>query len=168
MEYLGAVILLIIMAIAALLSLINLPGNWIMLVVAFIGSFFFPQAEMGWIFFILFIAFALIGEGLEFGLQLWGAKKYGSSKQANMTGMIGAVAGAVLGMPILFGAGAIAGALLGAWIGCYVGERLHERPHGEAVHSANGALLGKFLGMAMKFGTGIVLLVITYNAVWPK
>ena len=80
-----------------------------------------------------------------------------------------AIAGAIFFAPFLFGIGAIFGALAGAWAGCYVGERLlAHRPQSEAVTAANGALVGRFLGMVVKLGLGITMVVLTASTIWPN
>lgn len=48
------------------------------------------------------------------------------------------------------------------------GERLLAgRPASQAVTAANGALVGRFLGMVVKFGLGITMIVLTATAIWP-
>jgi uncharacterized protein YqgC (DUF456 family) len=82
-------------------------------------------------------------------------------------GIIGAITGAILGVPFLFGLGALFGALTGAWIGSYLFERLRGRAAAEAWQAAKGALVGRFFGLTIKCGIGIMMLVLTYQAIWP-
>lgn len=130
-------------------------------------SFFVAAEPLSWTFFILFFGLAVLGEVVEFGTQIWGAKKYGSSNSSTFAGMIGAIVGAILLSPLFFGLGAVLGALLGAWLGSFAAERLRGVHLEQAVISANGALLGRFLGMVIKFGIGIAMVSLTAMHIWP-
>lgn len=162
------VVFLLVLALCAALNLATLPGNWLMAVLVVLWAVFGPESRMGVLYFVAFFGLAAAGEVVEFLSQIRGSKKYGSSNASTVAGMIGAIAGAIVFAPFLFGVGAIFGALGGAWAGCFVSERLLEgRPTPQAVTSANGALMGKFLGMVVKFGLGIAMVVLTAASVWP-
>ena len=149
---------LVVLTICVLLNLVMLPGNWAVVGLTALYAWLGPETpELGALFFVALVGMAVVGEVVEFLTQIWGAKKYGSSGKATFAGMIGAIAGAIFFAPFLFGIGAIFGALAGAWAGCYAAERL----------LANGALVGRFLGMVVKLGLGIAMVVLTASAVWP-
>jgi uncharacterized protein YqgC (DUF456 family) len=169
--YIAVISFLLLLLLCALLNLASLPGNWIMAVLVGLWAAFGPEnsAPMGIRFFLVFFALALAGEAVEFLSQVWGAKKYGSTNTSTFMGMIGAIAGAILFAPFLFGFGAVLGALAGAWGGCFLSERLLAgRSLKEAVTAANGALIGRFLGMTIKFGLGFSMLAWTAAAIWPS
>jgi uncharacterized protein YqgC (DUF456 family) len=170
MLYVAVVSFLLLLLLCALLNLASLPGNWIMAGLVTLWVLFGPDnsSSPGVFFFLVFFGLALAGEAVEFLSQIWGAKKYGSSGTSTVMGMIGAIAGAVFFAPFLFGLGAVFGALAGAWAGSFLSERLLEgRPVKESVTAANGALLGRFLGMTAKFGLGVSMLVWTAANIWP-
>lgn len=83
-----------------------------------------------------------------------------------MGGPLGALVGALAGLPLLFGLGAFIGALVGAWIGCYLMERYKGRNDYEARQAAKGALVGRFLGIVVKCGIGAVMLGLTCHAIF--
>ena len=163
-------VFIVVLACCALLNLVMLPGNWVVVALVALYAWLGPDSpHLNLLFFIALIGMAVVGEVVEFLTQIWGAKKYGSSNKATLAGMIGAIAGAIFFAPFLFGIGAIFGALAGAWAGCYVGERLlAHRPQSEAVTAANGALVGRFLGMVVKLGLGITMVVLTASTIWPN
>ncbi len=170
MTFALVIIFVMMLALCALLNLATLPGNWIMAVLVLLWFFFGPEppSPMGFFFFATFFGLAVAGEVVEFVAQIWGAKKYGASGRATIFGIIGAIAGAVLGAPLFFGLGAVLGALGGAWLGSFLSERLlSDKGVSEAVTAANGALLGRFLGMTVKFGLGITMIVLTATTIWP-
>lgn len=171
MLYVLVTAFVLLLCLCALLNLISLPGNWILAGLVSLWAAAGPHAvteNLGPLFFVALFGLAVAGEVVEYATQIWGAKKYGSSGKATVPGMIGTIAGAVAGAPFLFGLGAIAGALAGAWLGTFTAERLlADRPVPLAVHAANGALVGRFLGMVIKFGLGITMMVLTATTVWP-
>ena len=82
-------------------------------------------------------------------------------------GLLGALVGALAGLPLLFGLGAFIGALVGAWIGCYLMERYKgAQPPTQARQAAKGALVGRFLGIVVKCGIGAVMLGLTCHAIF--
>ena len=159
---------LLALGICVLLNLVTLPGNWAMVALVAAWALLVPGNGLGVLFFVMFIGLAVIGEVVEFGAQIWGAKKYGSSRVSTWAGVIGAIFGAIFGAPFMFGVGAVFGALFGAWAGCFLAERLIRRqPPAEAFRAAQGAFVGKFLGMVIKFGLGMAMLALTASNIWP-
>jgi len=159
----------VVLAVCVLLNLVTLPGNWAMVALVIVWELFYPGSALGVTFFVLFIGLALLGELVEFGAQIYGSKKYGSSKTSTVAGVIGAIAGAIAGAPFMFGVGTIFGALFGAWGGCYLAERLIlKQPSDLAFRAAQGAMVGKFFGMVIKFGIGMAMLWLTASNIWPE
>ncbi|HJD98278.1 DUF456 domain-containing protein [Mailhella massiliensis] len=164
-----ASVFLLALGVCVLLNLVTLPGNWAMAALVLAWALLVPQSGLDTLFFVLFIGLAVAGEAVEFGAQLWGAKKYGSSKVSTIAGILGTIAGAILGAPFLFGLGAVFGALLGAWAGCLLAELLLRRqPWPLALRAAQGAFVGRFLGMVIKFGLGMAMLALTASRIWPE
>ena len=159
---------LLALGICVLLNLVTLPGNWAMVALVVAWALLVPGNGLNVLFFVLFIGLAVAGEVVEFGAQIWGAKKYGSSKISTWAGIIGAIFGAIFGAPFMFGVGAVFGALFGAWAGCFLAELLIRQPSAVAFRAAQGAFVGRFLGMVVKFGLGMAMLVLTASRVWPE
>ncbi len=168
MSFLFAALLLLAMALCALLNLITLPGNWAMAALVVLWAIVMPDNALTTGFFVFFFGLAILGEGVEFIMQIWGSKKYGSSQASTFAGIVGAIVGAILGFPFLFGLGAVIGSLFGAWAGCYVTERFLRGQSAEiAFRAAQGAFVGKFFGMIVKFGIGVSMIALTASRLWP-
>ncbi len=151
------------------LNIFSLPANWIMLALIALWKYIYPDtASMTATFFIILTVLAIVGEVLEFGLQVAKAKKYGSSSSGTFAGIVGAIIGAIVLAPLFFGIGALIGAVLGAWIGCYIMEVAKGRPQKEAVDAAFGAMVGRFLGTVVKCGIGGIMLAVTGRYIWPE
>lgn len=149
------------------LHVFGLPGNWVLLALVALWDYAYAPVHFGGGFWLLLIGMAVAGEVLEFGIQFLGARRYGATVQGNLGGVIGALAGAILCAPLLFGFGALLGAVAGAFLGCYTFERLHGRDNAAALVAARGALFGKVLGLAAKTGCGVVMWVAAARAIWP-
>jgi len=162
-------VFILFMALSLGLHLFSLPGNWLILGLMVLWRISHPEAAAGMdtTFFIIAGGLALLGELLEFGVQLLGAKRFGGSGKGNVGGIIGALVGAVLGAPFFFGLGALAGALGGAYAGCLLLEIGQGRPFDVAARAAKGAFFGKFLGLGIKFGIGVCLVGLGAAQIWP-
>lgn len=158
-----SIILFLFLILVFFTHIFSLPANWLILILLFIGSMLNPTYEVPYSTMYFLGAMALAGEIVEFGLQMLGAKRYGATNAGNWGAIAGAICGALLGAPILFGLGALVGAILGAFVGCYFVESMNGRSRAEAIHAAWGAMLGKILGMAIKMGIGVFLLVKSFQ-----
>lgn len=168
MEALFPTFFLGFLGVILLLNILTLPANWIMLALILVWRFATPYgAGMSIGFFILLAGLAAFGEVVEYLTQIWGSKKYGSSTSGMWAGVLGALVGALVGLPFLFGLGALVGALVGAWGGSYLMERfMNDRTAEEARRAAKGALMGRFLGIVVKCGIGAVMIGLTYHALF--
>ncbi len=151
------------------LNIFGLPANWIILGLVGLWAYAYPDAAaMDITFFIILTGLAVLGEVLEFALQVVKAKKYGSSSSGTFAGIVGAIVGAIVMAPLFFGIGALIGALIGAWIGCFVMEKAKGRPTKEAYDAAFGAMVGRFLGTVCKCGVGGAMLAVVGRYIWPE
>lgn len=150
-----------------MLNIFGLPGNWLALGLIFLWQTVFSGSGLDVWFWIFAIGLAVIGELLEFGIQLLKAKTYGSSSKGAFAGMVGAMFGAIMFAPLFWGLGALAGAVLGAWIGCFIVEIVKRRPLEEAAKAAFGTSMGRLLGTVSKLGAGGAIVAITANRIYP-
>lgn len=148
------------------LHIVSMPANWVVLALVAAWKGLHADMSMSWTVFLGLVALAAVAEGLEFLIQLRGAKKYGATGRGNLGGIIGAILGAIVGAGFLLGVGALPGALLGAWAGCLVVERMNGRDWAGAKRAAMGAMWGKFFGMTVKIGFGAVILSVAVPPIW--
>ena len=163
--FISALIFLILL-IAFSTHVFGLPANWLIIAILWIWDLMTPGTTIPLNMYLIFLGAAFLGECVEFVLQSAGARKYGASSSGNWGAIAGAIAGAIFGAPFFLGLGALAGAVLGAYLGCLGIELLNDRPLPEARRAAMGAMLGKVLGMAVKLGIGVVLLVQSFGAMF--
>lgn len=165
MEYFWACLVIFLLIGSQVLQIFGGPANWIGVGLVALWKWLYP-ASMEWNLVLILLGIAFVGEIIEFGLQAWGAKKYGAGRSGNIGGIIGAIAGAIICAPFLLGFGALVGALAGAYLGCLVFE-MPGKDFAEARHAALGAFWGKAFGMTFKMALGAVIIVLGTPAIWP-
>ncbi len=161
----GLFLALLVLALG--LHVFGLPANWVILALTAIWIGTHPQGELGWSIFVVLVLLAAGAEVLEFLVQRAGSKRYGASVKGNWGGIVGAILGAFAGAPFLFGIGALPGALVGAFGGCFIVEKLQGRDFAEAKRAAMGAMWGKFFGLTVKVGVGVLILALAVPRIWP-
>lgn len=157
---------------ALFLTLLTLPGNWLLLLVA-VGAqawaMFAGTAEpySAWTLAAL-VALAIAGEVAETAMGAAGAKAGGARGRGAWGAMIGSIVGALVGtvgLAFLPLAGTLLGALGGAAIGAMVGELTYgDRSAAQTVKPAAGAAIGRFAGILVKFAIGVLMWVVAVTA----
>ena len=168
--YIWALLLVVASGIAWLLTLVTLPGNWIIVVFAARFAWLVPVAAgrgISWNTVAVLLGLAVLGEVVEFAASAAGAAKQGASKRGVALSMIGAIVGSAIGLtvgtpiPILGPfVMALLGGAVGAFIGAYVGEAWKGRAHGERLAVGRGVFAGRVWGTVGKLAVGAVMLVI--------
>jgi len=167
MAWIAAALFILLLVGFWISNVFNVPGNWINLVLLGVWKWLHPSMPAGWTFFLGLVALAALAEAFEFGGQVWGSKRYGGSSKGSWGAFIGALAGAILGTPILLGLGALIGAIAGAFLGSLLFELIGGRSMKEALFASKGAMWGKVLGIAAKAGLGLTMLVLSVPRIWP-
>ena len=160
-----------------LLTLIGLPGTWLMAATtlgfawwrwnpALDGSHqIFSPATL----FIL-VGLAILGEVWEFSAGMAGAKMAGGSAWGAAGALIGSIVGGIVGtfaipIPLI---GSLLGACGGAAAGAFAGEALIGRSDDEALRSGIGAGIGRLRGTLAKMMVAVVMWIwIAVAAFWP-
>ena len=139
--------------------LFNLPGAWLMILLAALLEWWTPdQAVFGTPVLIGATALATLGEVLEFVLGARGARQAGGSKRGAVLAIAGGIVGAVLGTPFAPILGTLAGACIGAFAGSLLGDLWAGRTLGHSMASGRGAAVGRLWGTVAKLGLGAAIL----------
>ena len=178
MDYLllTTAITLLITAIVAgwVLTLMGLPGNWLMVAAVALYTWLTPTTgptQIAWTTPLAMTALAVGGELAELAAGVWGARRAGGSRRAAIFSLIGSMAGALLGaslgLPIPLIGPPIA-ALLGGALGALAGAAFAEHSRGEtsshAIRVGGAAFLGRLLGTGAKTAVATILAVIAIVA----
>jgi uncharacterized protein YqgC (DUF456 family) len=169
--YVWALLLVAACAIGWLLSLVALPGNWVVLGLAVVFAWLFPENETGrgmtWATVGGLAVLAVIGEIVEFAAGAAGAAKHGASRRGVALSLIGAIVGSIAGLAIgtpipILGSFVMAllGGAAGAFAGAYMGETWKGRPEEERMAVGRGAFAGRIWGTVGKLVVGVIMLAI--------
>ena len=150
-------------------TILQLPGNWIMVLLACGLSRWGPEPAMFSPWLLIGIAIVALGaELLEMAAGAAGARRAGGSRRGAFLALIGSLAGGILGTFIVPLIGSIIGACIGAFLGALIGEISGGRALKESLHSGKGAAKGRLAGMAIKLGAGgLIWLSTAIAAFWP-
>ena len=170
MEYLWATLLVLLAGGCLFLTLLGLPGNWLMLLVGIAGWWLSDWTMFAWGTLLAAGLLAGLGELLELLAGLAGTRRAGGSRRASLAAIAGGVAGAIVGtaaIPI-----PVVGTLLGAAGGAFLLAMLVERGRGvpspAALRTGLGAGVGQLLGTLAKTAVGAAIWVLlTVAAYWP-
>lgn len=176
MSIVWACLLVICLLAGWLMTVLGMPGNWLM-VLAVVGYVLFvPEGStlaVGWFVAIALGLLAAVGELLEFIAGALGVTKAGGSKRGASLAVLGSIVGGTVGLfigvpiPIV---GSLVGALLfaglGALAGAMIGERWYGRNLDKSWHIGKAAFWGRLLGTLAKTAVGTLMVVVAVAAVF--
>ena len=147
---------MLINAAGVLLVVLQLPGTWLIALVAALLTWWRPD-RVPWAFPVILVTIALLGEVIELSASARGSRKAGGSHRGTVCGLAASLIGAVLGSFALPPVGTLIGACVGAGLGSYLGDRWAGRPHGRAVLAGRGAAAGRFWGTVLKLVLAVAM-----------
>jgi len=160
----------LIAVLGAIAVVLGFPGTflgWLGLLILSLATRF---AEIsGWTLLGTFAGCLLVelADNLLSGILV---KKFGASKGSMLMAWVGGLGGAMVG-GLVGGIGGflgsallgVVGAFAGSYAAVYFWERnRHKRPHSDAARAALGTVLGRLLGMMVKFGWIVWLLSLVW------
>lgn len=151
-------------AFGIVLTLLQLPGNWLIVLVAALVAWWgwepVPEQRLiGWAPLFVLLAIAIAAEIAEFVLSAWGARRAGGTRRAAIYAMIGGIVGALVGsailpIPIV---GTLVGAAVFAALGSFLGDRTEGRDVAVSMTAARGAAVGRLTASAAKLAAGVAM-----------
>lgn len=174
----ATIFFLLAAATAWLVTIVGLPGTWIMLGFSVLFHFLIPdesRAAIGWPILITMAVLAGLGELLEFLASALGVAKAGGSRRgavlALLGSFIGAILGAFVGIPIPVIGPLVAVVFfsgLGALAGAFIGEFSHGRQIKQSFQIGRSAFWGRILGTLSKSFVASIMFAIAVGAVLIK
>ena len=160
------------------MTLLCLPGTWIIVVSAAVYAYFVPdgwRVDIGWVVVAVVLALAVLGEIIESLAVAVGAKRAGGSKRSAFLALCGSIGGGlvggVLGLPIPV-IGPVVAVVLGAAFGATAGAMLGEHWKGRSVDHGwevgKAAFWGRLLGTLGKVGVASMMVAILLMALMFK
>lgn len=128
-----------------------LPGPFISWLSLFL-FFLLPEHEISTTTLVITGLFMALVTALDYIVPVLGAKKFGSSREGVIGGMIGIVAGLFVLPPF--------GIILGPLVGTVIGDMIAGGTFTKALNSGVGSLIGFIVGTSIKLIFSIVVLTI--------
>jgi uncharacterized protein len=151
-----AILGILVMLVALLLTPIGVPGLWIMVAVLGIGVW---AGEVGLLILGVAVVLAAAAEVIEFFIVERMNVRYGGSRLAFWGAIVGGFAGVIIGMPV-----PVVGSVIAGFIGSLLGAAaatLYETRHVESAARVGwGTLLGRMWAAAAKVAAGVIILVL--------
>ncbi len=176
MNAVWACLLVIIILAGWLMTVLGMPGNWLMVLVVVGYVFVVPEEStlaVGWPVAIAVGLLAAVGELLEFLAGAMGVAKAGGSKRGAVLAMVGSIVGGIaglfIGIPIPIVGSLIAALLfagMGALAGAMLGEAWYGRDLDESWQVGKAAFWGRLLGTLAKSIVGAVMVVVVVVALF--
>ena len=165
------VVLFFLVSLAAgwVLTLLSMPGNWLMVAATVLYVALAPvepnsRLAIGWPLVGVLAVLAILGEVVEFVAGAAGVAKAGGSRRGAVLAiagsLVGAIAGVFIGVPIpVVGSmiGAVLFACIGAMAGAIVGEQWAGKNSDACLRVGAMAFLGRLIGTVGKILFGSVM-----------
>jgi len=155
-------------------NLFGVPGNWILIGIAVLWLLIGPeQYAIEWPAIIGLTVLAVIGECLEFGASVLGAKKLGATRLGAVLSVVGSMIGGLVGVIIAIPIPVIGWiissvmfACIGAMIGAMLGERIKGTENKKNLKIGTAAFAGRLVGTVGKLWLGSVILAVALVALF--
>ncbi|MFT4525014.1 MAG: hypothetical protein ACI85F_001166 [Bacteroidia bacterium] len=134
----------------------GIPGP----LVSFSSLFLFyllPGEEVGLFALIIWGLFAAVAAGLDLVVPVLGAKRFGSSREGIIGGIIGIFVGLFFFPPL--------GIILGPLVGTVAGDMIAGGNFSKALNSGMGSLIGFLVGTSIKLVYCIIVLIFFFGKV---
>jgi len=170
MAVVWALLLIAILVVSWLLTLLGLPGNWLIVAATAAHAYLVPAGSstaIGWKVVVALLVLATLGEIVELLAGAAGTTRAGGSKRGALLALVGSVVGGLvgicIGLPIPL-VGPIVAAVLFAGLGAMAGAILGESWAGQNLRESwqigRSAFWGRLAGTLAKITIGAVMIVI--------
>jgi uncharacterized protein len=174
MIFIFALLLVVVLLAGLVLTLLNMPGNWLMVAATAVYAYFTPpdsRAAIGWKVVVAILIMAILGEVVELVAGAAGTAKAGGSRRGVLFALTGSILGSILGIfvglpiPVV---GSVIAALLFAGLGALAGAMLGEMSVGKRLDASwrigKAAFRGRLAGTLAKVAVGTAILVVVVVA----
>lgn len=160
------VVTLFVVCLGALVSLVfGLPGTFVIVGAAVVYAWASGFVAVTWVTIGWLAGLAVLGEGIEFLATSASAASARPSRRVFAGALLGSFAGGLIGVPFLFGVGALIGALAGAFAGAALAVASEGGGAGAAVATGFAAMRGRLLGFLLKAAVAVVMVLLLAAAI---
>jgi uncharacterized protein YqgC (DUF456 family) len=153
--------LVLVLGIAAIP--LGFPGTFIIfgdaLIYGLITRF---RGAISWQILLILLALAAFSELVEFLLGTFTTLKFGASRWGVLGTLAGGILGAVWGSAVFPVVGTLLGALAGSFTGAFILELIHREDQARAAKAGFGAFVGRILGITLNLSCAIAMVAIIF------
>lgn len=143
---------IIVAFIGLLITIVGLPGVWLVFIGVLIWSAIDGFVQIGWFWLTIFLILTIVSTFVDNVAVLLGAKKYGASGW----GILGCIVGLIVGGLIAN----IPGLLIGAFLGAVLFEMFFgKKDSNNAMRAGFGALMGFAIANLVKFMIALIIII---------
>jgi uncharacterized protein len=174
MTVIWAILLGLTLAIGWVLTLVGMPGNWLIVAGTAIYAYLVPDDSrlgIGWQVVAALAGLAALGEIVEVVAGALGVNRAGGSRRSAVLALVGSLAGGatgvLVGMPIPLVGPLVAAVLFagfGALAGAMLGESWKGRSLDQSVRVGKAAFWGRLFGTLAKTLIGAFMVVVALAA----
>jgi len=158
------VLMLVAQLVGLVLTLVTLPGLWLMVFVDIVYAALTRLHYLGPRMLITLFLLALLAEVIDLAMGSLVAKRVGGGRPAVLGAFVGGIVGAFF-FPL--GPLVIVGILAGSFIGAFALQLVFSGDAVSSVQVGLGAAGGKALGIVSKVVFGVVMLLLVIVRGWP-
>ncbi|QOV88080.1 DUF456 domain-containing protein [Humisphaera borealis] len=161
MDWLYYAILALLLICGLVLNVLTLPGNWLILLCAFLYGWVTGWAYVGLYTMIALLVLATVGEVVEFLAAGRATSKIGGSRWGSVGAIVGGLAGAIfltglIPIPVV---GTLIGVLAGTFLGATLGEWIAGKKVYHTIVIGAVATKGRLYGTILKVVFGFVMFI---------
>ncbi|MCE9604106.1 MAG: DUF456 domain-containing protein [Planctomycetia bacterium] len=153
------------------LTVLNLPGNWLILGASTVYAAIMPEDSrwtLSWQLVAVLAVAAVLGEVAETASAAMGVKRLGGSRRGALLAIVGSFVGAIVGtaaipVPIV---GTVVGACAGSLVGAMLGEFWKGQGFDHSLRVGQAAFWGRLLGSLAKISTASVMIAVAVAGVF--
>jgi uncharacterized protein len=164
-ETFAIVLLILVLCGAFLLELFGLFGTLVVFIASLLYALLTQFQLITPSVLATLLVLYLLGEVLEYGLVMVGAKAFGASRKAGIWAVIGGILGAFLGL-FMGGIGIFPGALMGIFLGAFLAEWGIQKSMGRSTLAGIGSIVGRFSAIFSKAIICLVMIAIICARLW--
>jgi len=161
-------ILFLLLLTGLAITVMTLPGLWLMLASAAAYAWLTGGRFLGWKTLVALLILAGLGEVVELAFAGGGAKKAGAGRRGTWGALIGGLLGGIflsfIPIPVV---STLVGVCLGTFLGAMIGELSGGREFGHSAIVGVGAAKGRLMGTLAKTALGGVMMALTLWTALP-
>lgn len=160
------VLFYIYLLVALTLNIAGIPGNWVLVATAAVVALIPGFGDLTWVWFVVILGLALLGEAIESLLGLVVVARKGGSRWGVVGSFLGGIVGVIAGSALAPPFGGVVLGFVGAFAGAVTGEYMREQRSDRAVRVGLWAFVGRSMAIMGKIACGVGIVWILIARTW--